>query len=251
MFIDGRVDVYGAEGLRLYKAVIHAEAGWQDILKKYGIEICVLATEKSPEFQLLSALRRSPDWALVYWDDLSAIYVKRAPDRQELLSHTYVYAVRPDDFDPAVLESPERLARAEQDYRAKLQQDPNCALAAYSLGRCLIERDRQAEATALLEKALALDLHQHAPDAHLALSALYLQAGRTDAALSQCLKARQLSPADWKILWNLSMIYEKKGNLESALASARDALQLQPDMPHGSDRVRALQQKMAERRRQP
>ena len=47
------------------------------------------------------------------------------------------------------------------------------------------------------------------------------------------------------------MIYEKKGDLESALASAREALRLQPDLPHGAERVRALQQKMAERRSQP
>jgi tetratricopeptide (TPR) repeat protein len=251
VFIDGRVDVYGAEGLRLYTAVRHAEAGWQKILDEHSIEICVLATEKSSEFRLLSALHRSPDWALVYWDDLSAIYVKRAPDRQAFLSRAHVYAVRPDDFDPAVLESPERLARAEQDYRANLQEDPNCALAAYSLGRCLIERDRQEEATALIEKALALGLHQHVPDAHLALSALYLHAGQTNAALIHCLKARELSPGDWKIRWNLSMIYEKKGDLESALVSAQEALQLQPDLPHGADRVRALQQKIVERGRQP
>ena len=251
VFIDGRVDVYGPAMLRLYAAVARAEPGWQKVLAGYSVEICVLPTRSLTEAPLLDALHRSPEWALVDWDDLSAIYVKRTPDREAFLAREHIYSVRPDDFDWAVLESPSRLASAEQDYRAELQQEPNCALAAYGLGRCLIARERDTEAAALLEKALALGLHQHLPDAHLALSALYLQAGQTDAALSHCLQARELSPGDWKVLWNLSMIYGKKGDLERALAAAREALRLQPDLPHGADRVRALQQKIAERRRQP
>jgi len=251
VFIDGRVDVYGPAMLHVYAAVAHAEPGWQKVLAGYSVEICVLPTHSATESRLLAALQSSPEWALVDWDDLSAIYVKRTPGREAFLARAHIYSVRPDDFDPAVLDSPSRLASAEQEYRAALEEDPNCALAAYSLGRCLIESGRQAEAAALLEKALALGLHQHLPDAHLALSALYMQAGHTASALSHCLQARDLSPGDWKILWNLSMIYEKKGDLESALSSAREALRLQPDLPHGAERVRALQQKMTERERQP
>jgi tetratricopeptide (TPR) repeat protein len=251
VFIDGRVDVYGPAMLHVYAAIAHAEPDWQKVLSSYSVEICVLPTSSPTESRLLDALHNSPDWALVYWDDLSAIYVQRTPGREAFLARAHIYSVRPDDFDLAVLESPATLARAEQDYRAKLLEDPNCALAAYGLGRCLIARDRNAEAAELLEKALTLGLHQHLPDAHLALSALDLQAGQTEAALSHCLKARELSPADWKILWNLSIIYEKKGDLENALASAREALQLQPDLPHGADRIRALQQRIVEGRREP
>jgi len=251
VFIDGRVDVYGAALLRTYAAVAHAEPDWPRVLAGYSVEICVMPTHSPTEARLLDALHRSPEWALVDWDDRSAIYVQRTPDRAAFLGREHIYSVRPDDFDFAVLESPSLLASAEQDYRAKLQEDPNCALAAYSLGRCLIARGRQAEAIPLLEKAIALGLRQHIPDAHLALSALYLQAGQTDAALSHGLQAQELSPGDWKILWNLSIIYGEKGDIESALASARQALQLEPDLPHGEERVRALEQKLTERRRGP
>jgi tetratricopeptide (TPR) repeat protein len=256
VFIDGRVDVYGAEGLRLYTAVRHTEAGWRKILEERSIEICVLATEKSSEFHLLSALHRSPDWALVYWDDISAIYVKRAPDRQAFLSRAYVYAVRPDDFDPAVLDSPERLARAEQDYRAKLREDPEFAFAAYCLARCLIRRDQRDEAVELLEKAVALDPENATFCA--TLGAALFEMGklseaerRLRAALEGFRRIPDAADALSIVYWNLSLLCEKKGDLENALAAAQEAVSLRPEMTVAADRVRALQQKMAERRRQP
>jgi tetratricopeptide (TPR) repeat protein len=257
VFIDGRVDVYGAEGLSLYTAVRHAEKGWQKIFEEHSIETCVLATKMSSEFLLLSALHRSPDWALVYWDDLSAIYVKRAPDRQAFLSRAYVYAVRPDHFDPAVLESLERLARAERDYRAKLREDPNFAGAAYSLARCLlIQRDQRDEAVELLERAVALDPENAIFCA--TLGATLLQMGkpgeaerRLRDALEDYRRAPDSAPTLSVIYWNLSLLCEQKGDLEGALAAAQKASRLRPEMTAAADRVRALEQKLAERRRGP
>ena len=134
VFIDGRVDVYGAEGLRLYTAVRHAEPGWQKILAEHSVEICVLATEKSTEFRLLTALHRSPDWALVYWDDLSAIYVEARAGpagvpqpRARLLGPAGRF--RPGR--PRVAGAPR--ARGAGLPRRARSEDPNCALAAYSL----------------------------------------------------------------------------------------------------------------------
>jgi tetratricopeptide (TPR) repeat protein len=254
VFIDGRVDVYGAEGLRLYSAVRHAEQGWQKILEEHSVEICVLSTKISSEFLVLSALHRSPDWALVYWDDLSAIYVKRAPDRQAFLSRAYVYAVRPDGFDPAVLQSPERLARAEQDYRARLREDPNFAWAMYSLARCLIQRDQRDEAAALLERAVALDPENVQFCA--TLGATLLEMGklgeaerRLRGALEDYRPATDSAPTLSVIYWNLSLLCERKGDLEGALAAAQKASRLRPEMTAAAERVRALEQKLAERRR--
>jgi tetratricopeptide (TPR) repeat protein len=245
VFIDGRVDVYGTVMLRKYAAVAHAEPDWAKILAAYSVEICVLPTQSPTEARLLDALHRSPGWALVEWDDLSAIYLRRTSEHEAFLRREYVYSVRPDDFDFAILESPSRLESAERDYRAKLREDPTCALASYCLARCLIETDRLTEATSLLEKAIAYGLRTREPDAHLALSKLYLEAGKTDYALDQALKARRLSPGDWRVLWNLSVIYERKADLETALAFAREAVRLQPDLPGGAERVHALVENMA------
>ena len=256
VFIDGRVDVYGAEGLRLYSAVAHAEEGWQKTLDQYSIEICVPATEKSADLPLLSALHRSPDWALVYWDEISAIYVKRAPDRQAFLGSAYIYSVRPDDFDPAVLESPERLSRAEEDYRTRFREDPNFAFAAYGLARCLIQSGQRGEAAALLEKAIALEPENATFRA--TFGTMLLQMGKLDEArlqLHAALEGFQRIPgaadASAVVYWNLSLLDEKKGDLESALSEAQETLKLRPKMTAAADRVRALQQKLAERRREP
>ncbi len=256
VFIDGRVDVYGAEGLRLYTAVHHAAKGWEKILDERSVEICVLATKMSSESLLLAALHRSPDWALVYWDDLSAIYVKRAPDRQAFLSRAYVYAVWPDGFDATVLQSPERLVRAEQDYRARLREDPNFAGAMYCLARCLIQRDQLDEALALLQRAVALE-PQNAQFC-AALGATLLQAGdlgEAERRLREAIEDYRSAPGSARelsvVYWNLSLLCERKGDLEGALAAARKALGLRPEMTAAAERVRALEEKLAERRRGP
>ena len=257
VFIDGRVDVYGAEGLRLYNTVRNAAPGWQKILDDHSVEICVLATEKkSTELRLLSALQRSRDWALVYWDDLSAVYVERAPDRLAFLNRTHIYTVRPDDFDPAVLEFPERLARAEQDYRVRVREDPDFAFAAFCLARCLIQRDQLDEAVDLLERAVALDPENATFSA--TLGATLLQTGKLDeaerrlrAALEGYRSIPDATPALGVVYWNLSLLCEKKGDLAGALSAAQETSRLRPEMAAATDRVRALKQKIAEGRKQP
>lgn len=181
----------------------------------------------SSESLLLAALHRSPDWALVYWDDLSAIYVKRAPDRQAFLSRAYVYAVWPDGFDATVLQSPERLVRAEQDYRARLREDPNFAGAMYCLARCLIQRDQLDEALALLQRAVALE-PQNAQFC-AALGATLLQAGdlgEAERLLREAIEDYRSAPGSARelsvVYWNLSLLCERKGDLEGALAGSAE-----------------------------
>ena len=47
VFIDGRLDMYGAERMREYYTVIEFRHGWEDIMKKYNIQ-WIFYDNKSP-----------------------------------------------------------------------------------------------------------------------------------------------------------------------------------------------------------
>lgn len=276
VFIDGRVDMYGIEPLRLFERVLSAAPDWQEILRGHSVDICVLEIARPPEPAILRALHRSRDWALVYWDDLSAVYVRRCDRFQAFLAATYVYSIYPRDFDPALAETPERLRKAEQDYRRRFAEAPGSVMAMYGLGRCLeargettdamtfyraaLERDPDAETVwyamgicALRMGALGgaepalrrvLELNPKSTQAMLALSAVLLQRGQADAAETECRRAIKTDPGNWKAHANLARILERRGDLPRALAAAEEAVR-RDDNPATRALVKELKEKSA------
>jgi tetratricopeptide (TPR) repeat protein len=259
VFIDGRVDMYGPEPLRLFERVLTAAPDWADILRKYDVDLCVIEIARPPEPAILRALHRSRDWALVYWDELSAVYVRRTEARREFLARAYVYSVYPRDFDPALAATPERLRKAEQDYRRRLAEDPRSVMALYGLGRCLEARGESMDAMSFYRDAVAIDpaaetvwyamgicamkmgafggaepsfrrvlaLNPTSTQAMLALSAVLLQRGQVDAAEAECLRATRTDPGNWKAHASLARICEKRGDLARALAAAEQAARVE------------------------
>ena len=74
VFIDGRTDIYENSGVFSdYLSISRLAPGTLDLLRKYGIGMCVLE-RSSPLGTLLQAL---PDWRLTYEDDLSSVYVHK------------------------------------------------------------------------------------------------------------------------------------------------------------------------------
>jgi len=276
VFIDGRVDMYGTGPLQLYETVINARPDWPAILARYDVDLCVIETARPPEPPLLRALHRSPEWALTYWDAVSAVYVRRSPRREAFLAQAYVYSVYPRDFDPALTESPERLQRAERDYRRRLTEDPACVLALYGLGRCLEARGKTLEAMAAYRAAVeadpaaetvwyamgicalkmdalggaapalrrVLELNPKSVPALLALCAVELRQSRPGEAEAVCRRALKLEPGNWKIHANLARVREAQGDLPGALAAAGEAARLD-----SGPAARALLQEMTDKTR--
>ena len=234
-----------------------------------------METTRTPDARLLDVLHASADWALVYWDDNSAVYVARAADRAEFLSRAYVYAVRPDRFEPDLLETPSGLARAERDYDRKLKEAPDCVLALQGKAQCLQERGDTAAAVPLLGKAVALRpenaglaynlgavlltmndldeaatwfrrtlaLHEYEAEAYMALGMIGQHKGDTAQALECYAEVLTRAAENWKVYWNLSVLFEESGDLDDALGAARDVVRLQPKNRAALERLRALAQK--------
>ncbi|MGH7739563.1 MAG: tetratricopeptide repeat protein [bacterium] len=74
VFIDGRLEVMGAS---FYTEYLHSyePGGLKPLLQKYGIQLVLL--DHMMDMPWVAQLQTLPDWRLIYFDDLSAIYARK------------------------------------------------------------------------------------------------------------------------------------------------------------------------------
>lgn len=251
VFMDGRVDMYGGEILALYDRLRAAAPGWEKSLADRGVELCLLATNRRTDAPLLRALHESPGWGLVYWDDISALYVARRRLRSEALAGLHIYGVRPDSPHPPMPDA-DAAARALRDYTAKVEEDPHCLLARWGRGECLRKLGRPDEAVAEYRAAAALAEEKGNPQPVLLLTlgASLLETGHPVEAeryLRRALRtAGRAGPNSdevrLKALWNVSVALERQGKYPAAAAAMRRYLHLS-DSPEARERLASLEEK--------
>ncbi len=74
IFIDGMTDYFGEDIFREYRRMVRLEPGWDEVVRKYDIELVLLP----PEGPLAYALRTRTDWSVWYEDD-TAVLLRRHP----------------------------------------------------------------------------------------------------------------------------------------------------------------------------
>ena len=68
-------------------------------------------------------------------------------------------------------------------------------------------------------------------DTHMNLGSVLDDAGRPDEAIAEYKEALSLQPRDAKAHYNLSIVYQKKKDMTSAVSELRQAAKLAPDWP--------------------
>jgi len=80
VFMDDRVDLFEYAGvLADYIRIVHADPETPFLLRKYGVESC-LVNKNTPLHSFLAALAR---WKRVYEDDVSIVFVQQDDARQD------------------------------------------------------------------------------------------------------------------------------------------------------------------------
>lgn len=96
VFIDGRLDMYGAERIKEYKKIRNIETGWQEVLKKHDID-WIFYEAKSVLSRYLLA---TSGWRLIYADRVAHIFVKDIPKYQPLIKKYSDVKPLPEEPDP-------------------------------------------------------------------------------------------------------------------------------------------------------
>ncbi len=199
VFIDGRYRrVYTPGEYGEYKGIMESAAAWGEAERKYGFDHAVL------EYDLLSRrfpdhLLNNPDWALVYWDNHSLVFVKRTAERAKMIaSHEYRIA-RPTFLDLSYLDQYRQQVRVNQvlpllEREVALNPDNQFVVLAriylrYQLGRLYLGQIRED-----LERILPMK-----PDfamKHSALAMVLAETGEPERARRELLRALQMNPLD-------------------------------------------------------
>ncbi len=115
-------------------------------------------------------------------------------------------------------------------YRAVVELNPGSWAAQINLGFDALARQSSDEAAGHFQKVLETN-SDHPPAAkraYLALSAIMLTTGRTDAAITHIEKALQIDPNYAEAHANLAQVFLRTGRTRQAIAEYRRALEIAP-----------------------
>ena len=224
-------------------------------------------------------MHAAPEWGLVYLDAISAVFANRARCYPEFWETAYVYAVRPDGPDYAMIADPATRSRAARDYARLLAADPENIVALqgladvadvegdieheiellrraatvdpqhpgirYNLGFTLLEAGRLEEGETQLRKTLALGHYE--AQACAALGRLENERGNAAAALAWFRRATRRAPEDWRTWWNLSVQLEERGDFRGAIRALERVRALEPREVDPEARIESLREKIEKR----
>jgi len=75
VFVDSRIEVIPVAVWRDYDVVSGARDGWQSVLDRWRIQVVV--AERRQQAALIPALRRDPNWLVLYSDAVGEVFVRR------------------------------------------------------------------------------------------------------------------------------------------------------------------------------
>lgn len=225
VFMDGRIPLYPPQVYRDHYDLNYGRPGRMlELLRHYQIETLLLSLHAYPS--VFTELDRSQEWALVYWDHVAAIYLRRGGADPALLGREYRYLdpnsllfFHPDHPDLALAEARRAAAEAPQSYlpryftgnlllrsndlpsaRRELEQViaavPSYAPALFDLAFIASQEQSWAEAERRVRACV-----RHASgspveaNARLLLAELLARQGRRSEARRHALRAQRIAPS--------------------------------------------------------
>lgn len=195
-FIDGRWDVYGEDILRRYGQAMEG-GDWREVVDGDSINVILLAAmpydfRVAPYPPLAAALARDAQWGLVFWDDVSLLFVRRSafPQFVGFYEQAWPVVVRegmpvhPDSsyriaIAKALAQSPAHtwayqtgalMAEAAGDtaqamywYESGLNETPRNGVLLTDYAACLMRQDMDSAAAIALQLAMQLEPDYYLP----------------------------------------------------------------------------------------
>ena len=138
VFIDGRNNIYPEKFTKEYYSVNRSPMFLKKVADKYKINYFILEN-KVPLYRRITGiwdfLSQSPEWKLVYWDDLVLIYLRNTAENQEIIRKyecKYYDPVYPENFTIAYYSKKEP-EKVKEELNRLLRLNPECIRCRYLL----------------------------------------------------------------------------------------------------------------------
>lgn len=199
VFIDGRHrHVYSGDFYNRYQKMMKNPEMWARMEQEWGFDYTVLEyDQRDRRFPL--HLNDNPSWSLVFWDDRSAVYVKKNEANRSVIEDYGYRIARPAFYDFSYLDrllhgrtGQELLPHLERDLRLN-PENQEAALAKvyvlYSLGPAFRQQTaRELDRIMTMSPDLAIK--------HSARAVLLVEQGRINEACKEIVRALELNPND-------------------------------------------------------
>lgn len=213
-YIDGRAIPFGSELFRRSALLMGIPPGsreWRQEAERYDINAMIIPLARYGGLQYFPVLRQfctSDEWRPVYLDEVSAIFVRRRPETENLIQRW------PVDCATAPLPAVAPAGNASKAFN----EWANASAVLYALGR-------NSEAFAATSRALTI-FHDTAM-IHIIRGNLLAQAGDLATAEKQYLLANELEPTGYS--WaTLATFYGQQGRLAEKIDAWKHVVDLAP-----------------------
>ncbi len=189
VYIDGRLEVYDDRFFSDYIGRLRQPARWQDDVDHLGVQTVILWHWYAAQRHLLGWLLRDPRWALVYFDENTTIFVRRAGNESFIER-----AARA--FEPLR----EQQARALLGPATSWQWAPGRARGLFAYASLLDAMGRSGEATPFFSRLLEIGSSRR-DEAVVAvrLAQYHAARGETEAARAYLRRAAAADPSNANI----------------------------------------------------
>ena len=218
--------------------------GWAALDRRYRFDYALLYRRQFGGDRLLDALDADTAWALVFLDDVGAVYVRRKGPLAAIAdSFAYIAAPGGRSAIGALGRACERdtalRAMAIAELERQANGSPHNAMANSVRATLLLMSGRLGEAEARLREALAAD--PDLPRVHERLGMIALADGRPRDAARELERALDERPVPPGLHFSLGRAWQRLGEPAKARAQYRAELALDGGYPGALDSLRALQ----------
>ena len=209
--VDGRWEVYGKEFTDAYKHALTDMSTFSDYLNRYDINYVLFTHISMESRRLLPGLYASKKWALVYYDNVSEIFIENTPENAAIITKYRVNA------SSVAVQVPAYPVRKGFQYNSFMKGSFFYALAGYL--------------NAEYEFGRAIEIYPGYQEAYNNLGNVYFQTGEYAKAEKNYRKALGLNPKDVKVYKNLESLYMKTENTAELLKITGKLTMVQPGNP--------------------
>ena len=209
-----------------------APASLNRLQKKFGFDVAVVKYPPRETEVLSDALPdidlalTSPNWALVYWDDLSLLYLRRTEALAKIIQRDEYLHVKPANGIPNIIRrafGKNLFAPIEAELRRNIAESQS-STAYVLLGAIYNDFGLYEKAIETLSHVRDFPLRSNIEDAYLGLAIAYERMGKAETAIAYYKKAARLS-SNPATLYSLGAVLERIGNDREAIRYLELALQ--------------------------
>jgi hypothetical protein len=227
----------------VYAWVQQSEKAWRVLDGTYHFDYVLVGRGLFEKYSLLNQLDADSTWALVFLDDVMALYARRAGPLAAV-ARDFAYHDLPAGTNRLgpLGEASERdtllRARVTAELNREIAESPQHSQALILLSNVALAEERYADATSLARRAIAVNpMHE---GAHLRLALIALEQNRPRDALREIALEREIADPSPRHDIVTAQAWSMLGDRDKARAAYRRALKRDPQNAQARDSLKAL-----------